>query len=313
MKTFPNAQKNLLLFGQSTLSLYLIFALGIILLVDFQKTQAEYQKSWKLTEQRIMTFEHGGTPLTPEDLNRGLKYYQRLQHRFPTEGLIYSGIGAFYFYRNDIPKAVASYETAIRLSPTLYTPYWDLGQIAYSLGDQRTAATYLKTSVELLNAYPLMLKNWGDRLNPASQYRFKDMITALQARANNDRNIALKDLAQIAIETKDIMGLQDASQQGLAVNPTDAEFNYFLGMAHFLRGKYAAAIERFGAAIRSDANFIEAYYYRGLCFKERGQDTLWQIDTQNAAQLKTQGFQERFITLHAPALHFNVLLLLLND
>jgi tetratricopeptide (TPR) repeat protein len=77
-----------------------------------------------------------------------------------------------------------------------------------------------------------------------------------------------------------------------SVNPfSEAMLYYKRGLSYYHGAQYALAINAFNEAIRLAPGFANAYYYRGLCYREQGKESEAEIDFDNAKQLGYAGPQ----------------------
>jgi len=64
---------------------------------------------------------------------------------------------------------------------------------------------------------------------------------------------------------------------------------YKRGLSYYHGAQYALAINALNEAIRRAPGFANAYYYRGLCYREQGKESEAEIDFDNAKQLGYNG------------------------
>jgi tetratricopeptide (TPR) repeat protein len=77
-----------------------------------------------------------------------------------------------------------------------------------------------------------------------------------------------------------------------SVSPfSEAMSDYERGLSYYHGAQYAPAINAFNEAIRLAPGFANAYYYRGLCYREQGKESEAEIDFDNAKQLGYNGPQ----------------------
>ena len=77
-----------------------------------------------------------------------------------------------------------------------------------------------------------------------------------------------------------------------SVSPfSEAMLYYKRGLSYYHGAQYAPAINAFNEAIRLAPGFANAYYYRGLCYREQGKESEAGIDFDNAKQLGYTGQQ----------------------
>jgi hypothetical protein len=77
-----------------------------------------------------------------------------------------------------------------------------------------------------------------------------------------------------------------------SVSPVaEAMLYYKRGLSYYHGAQYALAINALNEAIRLAPGFANAYYYRGLCYREQGKESEAEIDFDNAKQLGFVGPQ----------------------
>src|SRR5262249_4947285 len=72
---------------------------------------------------------------------------------------------------------------------------------------------------------------------------------------------------------------------------SEAMLYYQRGLSYYHGAQYPLAINAFNQAIRLAPGFANAYYYRGLCYREQGKESEAEIDFDNAKQLGYTGPQ----------------------
>ena len=72
---------------------------------------------------------------------------------------------------------------------------------------------------------------------------------------------------------------------------SEAMLYYQRGLSYYHGAQYALAINAFNQAIRLAPGFANAYYYRGLCYREQGKESEAEIDFDNAKRLGYAGPQ----------------------
>ena len=70
---------------------------------------------------------------------------------------------------------------------------------------------------------------------------------------------------------------------------SEAMLYYKRGLSYYHGAQYALAINALNEAIRRAPGFANAYYYRGLCYREQGKESEAEIDFDNAKQLGYNG------------------------
>jgi tetratricopeptide (TPR) repeat protein len=82
------------------------------------------------------------------------------------------------------------------------------------------------------------------------------------------------------------------TQPTASVSPfSEALLYYQRGLSYYHSAQYPLAINAFNEAIRRAPGFANAYYYRGLCYREQGKESEAEIDFDNAKQLGYAGPQ----------------------
>lgn len=95
-------------------------------------------------------YHNARVPINKDKLLEAIDYYQGINKSIAHKALSFSNLGLIYFYLGEYKKSIEAYKQAIKADPTLYTPYYDLGNIFYRLGNFKQAGPFLKASSDII-------------------------------------------------------------------------------------------------------------------------------------------------------------------
>jgi len=163
--------------------------------------------------------------LKDEILNINNKQTKKRNH-----AAIYVNMGIAYRNEGNSDNAIECYEKAIRLSPDLAEPYYNMGNVYYyGKGNYDKAMEYYEKAVELKPDYAEAYNNMGNTY--ISKYNYEKAIECYEK----------------AIELK----------------PDLVESYYNVGAVYYLRSNYNKAIHYSQKAIELNPNYAEAYIVMG--------------------------------------------------
>ena len=159
--------------------------------------------------------------------------------------------GNDFSFRKNFPRALASYDAAIKLDPQLAEAYNNRGIVRYELKQFSAAIEDYTTAIRLKSNYADALINRGNAY--AALFQFQN--------AENDFRAALK------------------------LNDKSAVAHNNLGSLFVFKKMFAAAVGECTRAIQLNPNFAEAYYNRALAYYGQGDVSKALIDAQKSLQL----------------------------
>jgi len=151
----------------------------------------------------------------------------------------------------DTAKAISSFTTAIEQNPKYYEPYMQLGLI-FSAKHNKLALQYFNTAISL---------------HPQSTEAYYGRAFFRQESGEFDQ----------AIEDYNII---------LQIDPKYKYAHFNLGYLNYNNNKdYDKAVKNFTKAIDSDPNYINAYYWRALCYENQSNKKAAADDYQKVLNL----------------------------
>jgi tetratricopeptide (TPR) repeat protein len=154
----------------------------------------------------------------------------------------------------DTAKAISSMQTAVEQDQQYYSAYMQLGLLSAAKRN-KVAADYYKNAI---------------RIQPKSVEAWYDLAKFYQD--IGDWNNAIANYKTL-----------------LTFAPDNKNANYNLGAIDITRGKVSdVTIGYFSSAIKIDANYVEAYYGRGLSYKMKGDKKSAILDFQNSLKINPQ-------------------------
>lgn len=174
-----------------------------------------------------------------EDARSALNFYNDAVKYNDKNSSAYAGLGAVYESLDDTDKAIANYETALKLDKELTGIAAPLGILYYQKSDSTKNAELLVKADDLLTrAYK------ADSSDAATDYYF-GAVRYKQAKY---------DEAQTAL------------QQSIKIDANQAAAHYYLGAVYDAQNKDASAITEYQEAVRLNDKYAEAYFNLGAIY-----------------------------------------------
>jgi tetratricopeptide (TPR) repeat protein len=179
--------------------------------------------------------------------------------------------GYIYLTGGKIEPAMADFDNAIRISPTLSGPYYNKGSLYYSINDLSKAEHFYSLALKYDTLYPessVLNENAYINLLVSKKGlgKYEDMITLLKKATkiypNNDQLHNLFGLAYFYNKDYESAALE----YNIAIQLQPGSFIYFnnRGKAKIQLKDIKGALTDFISAIELKPEFIEAYQNRGV-------------------------------------------------
>ncbi|HEX8847187.1 MAG TPA: tetratricopeptide repeat protein [Pyrinomonadaceae bacterium] len=222
--------------------------------------------------------------------------------------------------RGDLNAAVNGFREALRLDPTLYGAWQDLGLAFIKLKRWPDAVeTFAELtrrqsdSVEAAYFYALSLFNAGQVRLAEREARRTLRLDAGAAAAHTLLGIILASRGGADAESS------EALSQAIALDPTSFDAHFYLGRVQYAMSDFAPAVKSLRAAVKLNPKHAEARFFLGTALESAGESEaalaeyqkLVEIDPQSpigqvglgALQVKQGRIEEAIATLkHAVAL-----------
>jgi tetratricopeptide (TPR) repeat protein len=186
-----------------------------------------------------------------------------------TKADAYADEGDKYFKAKDYSNAIAAYQKAVALDPSLGLAYYGMALSYHQLKQWQLAIPNWKRAQTLLQPEAAMLITMGNDYFHLEQY--PDAIEAFRSAVQlqpEALDLAMADYwlgvtyNQISQPEQAIAPLRKA----LRLRPDDPDFNFELGNSYFCLKQYAVAVPLLKAAIHLRPDFAMAYYDLGLVY-----------------------------------------------
>jgi tetratricopeptide (TPR) repeat protein len=170
-----------------------------------------------------------------------LREYEQGLRLDPTSAEAHYGMGRIHAIQDDFPNARRELETAIRLDANYMEAYNALGFVMEALGDDTAALADYQTAVRINESRHGKFE--GAYVNLAGFYNRQGQLDlaveyANKALALNPRShLAYFQIAKTCRAREDWMGVTEASEKAIAINPSRAEYYYVAGVAYRRLGK----------------------------------------------------------------------------
>jgi len=183
-----------------------------------------------------------------------------------TEGPVFHELAEAYWKTGAVDKAIASYEKALRLRPTLLPAIRNLGNALMTKGDNTRA-------IEVLSRAPndaASLANLGEANR--RQGRHAEAIAALRKAANLDPVLPeARFWLGRALEDSGAAEARSAYTEAIRIKPNYAEAHYYLGTLLGRSGDGKGGEKHLLAAVSYDPSLADAYNNLGNLAAQAGQ------------------------------------------
>ena len=166
--------------------------------------------------------------------------------------------GNQFFFRKDYTRALAAYDTAIRLDPKLAEAYNNRGIIKYELGQFAAALDDYSTAISLKANYADALNNRGNAYAALGQ--FQNAATDLHAALNlNDKSAAAhNNLGSVYLSQKMFAEALNEYTRAIQLNPSYAEAYYNRAATFYAMRNREDALRDIQKALQLNPNDVDA-------------------------------------------------------
>ena len=229
-----------------------------------------YEKN--IVEPYLMRFETRKAAYDEETFRLAVNYYSRLARLSPESALFHAGLGFCYYYLNDSARALAAYDRAIQADPLIYSLYWDQGMILYKEGRYAGAVQLLNRSLRMMEEMMPGIMAAGASLEANGEIVLSQLLQRVVSRARYDEERLFGALVKSYEQLGQYPIVKKVAMMALENYPQSPGFLYYTGLACYHDKDYVPAVQYFNQTILADPENMEAYYYRGLCWQELGQN-----------------------------------------
>ena len=249
-------------------------------------------------------FNQGNVKYNSGDYTGALESYNKAIELRPDFAQAYYVRGKLKRSEKDYNAAVADFSLAITYKPGFAEAHNYRGQLHYKLGNYTGALADLNQAVYNLktpDGFAFFYRGMSRKQLNDYEGAFSDLTNAIMIEPKgefylnrgiilihfNDQNGAISDFdkalnadptlrlayynrAMAKLNLNDYLGAQADLKMWLEYNPEDLEAMLQLGLIDYNLGEYDDAIEILNQVISLNQNYAKAYYFRGLCFKEKG-------------------------------------------
>ncbi len=199
------------------------------------------------------------------NVEEGIRQLEPLAQK-ATEGLVFHQLAEAYWKTGAVDKAIANYEKALLLRPTLLPSVRNLGDALMAKGEHARA-------VEVLSRAPndaASLANLGEAHR--RQGNHAEAITALRKAADLDP-VLPEARFWLGRALEDSAGAQarGAYEEAIRIKPNYAEAHYYLGTLLGRSGDSMAGEKHLLAAVKYDPQLADAYNNLGNLAAQAGQ------------------------------------------
>ena len=246
----------------------------------------------------------GQESFDPESFRQAVRYYQEFLIKNRNNPTGYGNLGFCYFYLKDYKRAIESYQKAVQYNPNYYTYNWDVGMIYFYLKNYEKATAYLQKAVDQIPPTIAYYVKLGEKLQSRGKTEKEQLPYVFIQQAEDDENRAYELLIQCYLYVKEYSVMREIAVLGLRSHPTNQKLLYYAGLANVMMKKYNAAILYFDQLLALNPDYLQAYYYRGVCFEKTNRHD---EARKNWAKVAGQDFPPEFeaLSMNKINLHLN--------
>ena len=188
-----------------------------------------------------------------------------------------------YLYRKH-EESLKDLNNVLKVDPYEEKAYYFKGLNFKELGDFKKAISQFQTTVEQesfsCDAYEQLAFIYAYLGNPLAELYFDNALAVDSSNVQMwyNKGMYLQRLERYADAEKCYKAM-------LRRDNFNQYANYNLGYLNWLKQEYEMAANYFSDAIYTNSEYAEAYYARGLCFKELGNIPQARVDFQSAIRL----------------------------
>ncbi|MFA5260414.1 MAG: tetratricopeptide repeat protein [Candidatus Omnitrophota bacterium] len=262
-----------------------------------------YEKN--VVEPYLMRFETRKAAYDARMFRLAVHYYSWLTRLSPESALLHGSLGFCHYYQKEYDQALASYDHAIQFDPLNYSLCWDQGMILYEKGQYSEAVKRFNKSLRLMGELMPSIMAAESVLNANGETTLSQLLQRVISRARYDEERLLYALVKCYYQLGQYPFVKRVAMMGLENYPQSPGFLYYAALAHYLNKDYVQAAQYFSKTILSDSENMEAYYYRGLCWKELGQEQSAARDYAIMTFMREKGMQPKKYYAEELRLHLN--------
>lgn len=210
-------------------------------------------------------------PPNRESLRKAIQELEKMRELVPGDERAYFALGGFYLELGETDKGIAAYEKFQELRPDTDAGYSAIAEYFQKQGEHDRAIEYL---TKALKAQPESLKSMM-------------MLASLYTQKNNDKdaipvfkkilkqsgdNLAVKrQLGASLVDTGQFQEAIQVLEEVVKSSPEDGFALTQLGRAQMGARQFSEAINTFRAVLRANPRNLEAEFYLGTCFEQKGE------------------------------------------
>ncbi|NET57562.1 MAG: tetratricopeptide repeat protein, partial [Symploca sp. SIO2E6] len=185
----------------------------------------------------VLYFYRGGAYYSKEELDKAIADYNQALKINPKDVEVYINRGNAYYQKGELDKAIADYNLALKINPEFAKAYYNRGIAYYQKGElDKAIADYTQ----------------------AIKFHPKD------AEAYYNRGIAYYQKGELDKAIADYT-------QAIKFHPKDAKAYYNRGIAYYQKGELDKAIADYTQALKIYPKFAPAYNNRGFAYSDKGE------------------------------------------
>lgn len=244
-------------------------------------TITHYPGNWKAHNNLGLALVQKG------QLNEAIAQYEQALAIHPTLSSLHGNLGNAFLKQGKITEAISEYQTALDLNPNSDLAHYNLGNAFYQKGQAEDAVTHYKKALEINPDLSVVRGNLGNAYLKAGQVdeavaQFQKAVEMDPSDFKTDNNLGAI-LLQLGRSAEAIGYLQKA----LEIHPNYDQGHYNLGNALSQKGRLSEAIDHYRKAVEINPNFAEAHNNLGGALLQTGQTTEAIAQFQEALRLKS--------------------------
>jgi choline-sulfatase len=220
--------------------------------------------------------------------------YEKILEVDSTPAIVHHQLGSVHFKLKNYPKAIESFQAALRLNPgadasviALARTYAEMGNLQAAISEYQQALSLKPDDPATLNNLALIYMKMGS-WNKATE------TLELAVRQSSPPKEAFYHLGICYQRSQQPEKAAELFRKAIQIDKRFAGAHYNLGIVHASQGQENAAIEEFGRALEARPDFAEAYFNLGGIYARQGQLDTAVNQFQKAIQIRPEFAEAHF-------------------
>jgi arylsulfatase A-like enzyme/Tfp pilus assembly protein PilF len=220
--------------------------------------------------------------------------YEKILQVDSTPAIVHHQLGSVYFKMRDYPKAIVSFQAALRLNPRADASVIALARTYGETGDLQAAVSAYLKALSLKPNDPAILNNLALIYLKLGSWDKATETLELAVRQNSPPKEAFYHLGICYQRSQQPDKAAALFRKAIEMDRRFAGAHYNLGIVYALQNQGNAAIEEFKLALESRPDFAEARFNLGDIYARQGQLDIAVQEFQKALQIRPDFAEAHF-------------------